>query len=255
MPAAPTTPLAPLHLLLVEDNPINQQVALQALAQAGHTVDMAPNGREALRILPMRPYDVILMDVQMPEMDGLETTRRIRAQAGATGRHVPIIAMTAHVMPGDQARCLAAGMDDYVAKPLQPDDLHAALRRVMTPAGPLRQAAAPVDLSVALTSAEGNTTFLHQLVQLFLPYASQQVSALRDALQAQDVRSVERLAHALRGAARALGAQAVDTLAARFETMGDDDPLTDTQSTLQSLEHELERIRDFFATSDWENFL
>jgi CheY-like chemotaxis protein len=116
-------PGRPLHILLAEDNPVNQKLAVSLLRKHGHTVEVANNGREALTALEQEPFDVVLMDVQMPEMDGLEATVAIREREKRTGRHIPVLAMTAYAMKGDRERCLAAGMDGYVAKPIRIQEL------------------------------------------------------------------------------------------------------------------------------------
>jgi CheY-like chemotaxis protein len=119
-----------LHVLLAEDNVVNQRLAVRLLEKWGHTVTVAGTGKEALTALAQQACDLVLMDVQMPEMDGLEATVAIRAQECKTGTHVPIIAMTAHAMQSDVEQCLAAGMDAYIAKPIRPDDLYAAITRL-----------------------------------------------------------------------------------------------------------------------------
>jgi CheY-like chemotaxis protein len=118
------------QILLVEDNVTNQKLASVLLHKRGYRVDVAANGVEALAMLEKSPYDLILMDIQMPEMNGLEATQAIRQREQQTNTHIPIIAMTASAMKGDRERCLAAGMDDYVVKPIQPDELYAAIDRV-----------------------------------------------------------------------------------------------------------------------------
>jgi CheY-like chemotaxis protein len=118
-----------LRILLAEDNPINQKLAVVLLQKAGYSVDAVENGAQALERVQSNPYNVVLMDVQMPEMDGLEATHRIREMERGTGQHVPIIAMTAHAMQGDRERCLESGMDDYVSKPLEPKVLFNVLER------------------------------------------------------------------------------------------------------------------------------
>jgi PAS domain S-box-containing protein len=123
--------LPPLRILLVEDNVVNQRVGTKLLEKQGHTVVLAGNGREALAALESASFDVVLMDVQMPEMDGFEATAVLRQREAGTGRHQPIVALTAHAMKGDRERCLAAGMDGYVSKPLQPGELLQAIREVL----------------------------------------------------------------------------------------------------------------------------
>ena len=125
------TPLPPLRILLVEDNLINQKVASRMLEKNGHAVVTVNNGKEALRALEGQEFDAILMDVQMPEMDGLEATAAIRAAEQDTGRRLPIVALTAHALTGDRERCLAAGMDGYLAKPIQTAQLLNALAEVL----------------------------------------------------------------------------------------------------------------------------
>jgi CheY-like chemotaxis protein len=125
-------PSRALRLLLVEDNPVNQRLARRLLEKRGHSVRLAGNGREALAALASDRFDAILMDVQMPEMDGFEATAAIRAAERAHGGHIPIVAMTAHAMSGDEERCLAAGMDAYLSKPIEPRHLFALLDELAT---------------------------------------------------------------------------------------------------------------------------
>jgi CheY-like chemotaxis protein len=120
-----------LRILLAEDNAVNQKLAGFLLAKRGHTVAVAANGKQVLNMLQAQQFDLILMDVQMPEMDGLETTAAIRRQEEGGGRHIPIIAMTAHTMVGDRERCLTSGMDGYVSKPLRKDELYRAVEDSM----------------------------------------------------------------------------------------------------------------------------
>lgn len=155
--ALPQKRQRPLHILLAEDNAVNQKLAVRLLEKQGHTVVVVGDGRKALAALTSDHFDVVLMDVQMPEMDGFEATALIRTQERTARTHLPIIAMTAHAMKGDRERCLAAGMDDYVSKPLKARDLFAALERVMTAAihpldAPL-SLADPVDDKIADSGA------------------------------------------------------------------------------------------------------
>jgi CheY-like chemotaxis protein len=126
----PRAASAKLHCLVVEDNPVNQLLAVRLLRKEGHSAVLAGTGLAALAVLERERFDVVLMDVQMPEMDGFETTRAIRKNERQSGAHLPIIAMTAHAMEGDRQRCLEAGMDWYVAKPIDAGEFLAALARV-----------------------------------------------------------------------------------------------------------------------------
>ena len=120
----------PLRILLAEDNSVNQRLAVRLLEKQGHTVVIANTGREALAELEKQSFDAVLMDLQMPEMGGLEATANIRAQERQTGNHLPIVAMTAHAMKGDRERCLEVGMDDYISKPIRPKELYDTLKRI-----------------------------------------------------------------------------------------------------------------------------
>ena len=131
------TALPPLRILLVEDSVFNQKLAVGLLQKHGHTVVVANNGREAVAWMDAGDFDVVLMDVEMPEMDGLEATAVIREKEKGTGSHVPIVAMTAHAMKGDRERCLAAGMDDYISKPIRAQQLFDTLASVLAASGRL----------------------------------------------------------------------------------------------------------------------
>jgi CheY-like chemotaxis protein len=152
VPTLPRTETAtPRHLrvLLAEDTPVNQTLALRILEKQGHSVHVVENGQAALQALAQQPFDLVLMDVQMPVMDGLEATAAIRMQEQTSGAHLPILAMTAHAMQGDRERCLAAGMDDYVTKPIKSADLYAAIERVLEKNPVINHTAPELDSSSA----------------------------------------------------------------------------------------------------------
>jgi two-component system sensor histidine kinase/response regulator len=135
VPAEPAYRPVPLRILLAEDNAINRKVALAMLGQMGHQVISAANGVEVVASYHSAEFDLVFMDVQMPEMDGLEATSRIRHQEQATGTHIPIVAITANAMSGDREECIRAGMDDYISKPISRKDLEAVIARVLTKNG------------------------------------------------------------------------------------------------------------------------
>jgi two-component system, sensor histidine kinase and response regulator len=128
-----------LRVLLAEDNTVNQKLATRLLEKQGHTIQLAVNGREALNALAVGDFDVVLMDAQMPEMDGFEATAHLRGKEAGTGRRLPIIAMTAHAMKGDRERCLEAGMDGYVSKPIRMDELNRAIEAVVLAASAAKE--------------------------------------------------------------------------------------------------------------------
>jgi CheY-like chemotaxis protein/HPt (histidine-containing phosphotransfer) domain-containing protein len=232
----------PLRILLAEDNAVNVKLALRLLERIGYTADVAENGFEVLEAIEREPYDVVLMDVQMPEMDGLEATRRIRSQW--PHRPLRIIAMTANAMGGDREMCLAAGMDDYLSKPVRPQLLAAALdaaaatvraaaeaasdatstgptaatsgeSRASGPAGP--SAIDPAALAELFESVGGDADFVGEVVDAYLADAPIQLEAMRAALAAGDLVALGRAAHTLKGNSRNVGASNLAEVARRIE--------------------------------------
>jgi two-component system sensor histidine kinase/response regulator len=246
MPALTPTPVAlrPLRLLLAEDGMVNQAVARGLLELRGHSVKIVNNGREALAALATEQFDVVLMDVQMPEMDGLEATAAIRARELGSGRHVPIVAMTAHAMRGDRERCLAAGMDDYLAKPIQADALYAAVEGQATPAG--SDLPAPeeiIDLSLVPPVVRSDRARLGELAGLFCNESERLLPEIRAALAAAEAERLRRAAHSLKGAINCFGARAAAEVAQRLELLGRDGDLSGAAALLPALEAEVERVR------------
>jgi CheY-like chemotaxis protein/anti-sigma regulatory factor (Ser/Thr protein kinase) len=198
-----------LDILLAEDNPINQTLALRMLEKLGHHAHVVANGQAAVDACRERRYDVVLMDVQMPVMGGFEATAAIRAQEEATGDHVPIIAMTAHAMAGDRERCLAAGMDDYVSKPIQSAILDAVLANAIgqpdadlpeTGADAMNSPAAPFDRSALIDSLGGDIELYGEIVRLFLSHYPSELAALQQELDSGNAEKLHRTAHSLKGA-------------------------------------------------------
>ena len=198
-----------LTILLAEDNPINQIYVQELLEMDGHTVTVAHTGRRALEALRKKRFDVILMDIQMPEMDGLEATRAIRAdQSGDFDPKIPIVALTAHALKGDRETFLRAGMNEYLSKPVSPADLEAALTRAMGDLGQeAGQAAAPdaapgakLEWTELLAKARGNTGFLMKLFSAFVAEQPTNLESMREALALADFDQLAFLAHSLKGA-------------------------------------------------------
>ena len=212
------TELPPLRILVGEDSLVNQKLIHEILIRRGHTVALAANGEEVLASLGKENFDIVLMDVQMPQMDGFETTRRIRRLA-APCRKIPIVAMTAHALPEDRERCLSAGMDDYVAKPIRVPALTAAMasalgsRSVFQPvAGPAATAVGnpvpeegPIDWNQVLLELDGNENVLQILIEASLEEAPRLVEAIRAAVAEEDSSKLRLAAHTLKGAMRYFG--------------------------------------------------
>jgi len=220
MPAvvAPAAPVRPLRVLLAEDNVVNQRVAIGLLTKRGHRVTVANNGLEALEALDRQAFDVVLMDVQMPEMGGFEASAAIRERERTTGGHLRIVAMTAHAMSGDRERCLAAGMDAYLPKPIDPPLLFATLEEneasVVAPAAPA------VDRQALLARLGGDEELMRDIVQIFLMDCPARLAAIKSAVDARNADKLRAEAHALKGAASNMSAQDVVEAARTLERMG-----------------------------------
>ena len=237
-PSRHTSLVGSLTLLLVEDNAVNQKVVLARLSRLGYTADVAVNGAEALKHLERNRYAAILMDCQMPVMDGYEATSRLRRLEG-TGRHTPVIALTALAMTADRARCIAAGMDDYLAKPVQVEDLVATLKRWAPLDGslPAEPAAAsgdavpadivgtgdqPPDLDPAIIRGlreVGGTALLEELISLFHDEVGKHLTELERALDDRDPVALRQIAHALSGSSANMGASRVAAIGAALEQL------------------------------------
>ncbi|HYN01902.1 MAG TPA: response regulator, partial [Vicinamibacteria bacterium] len=242
-----------LRVLVAEDNAVNQQVAVGMLERAGHEAVVAANGREALALLEKEAFDLVLMDVQMPELDGLETTAAIRERERVRGGHLPIVAVTAHAMKGDAERCLAAGMDGYVAKPLQPRELQAAIARAVAPEGAEGPASASpppagvVDFPRLLERVGGDRKALAQLVRIFQTDSPKQLARIRKALRESDAAALRSAAHAVKGAVSNFAAPAATEAALRLQRMGDTGHLAGAEAALERLEREIGRVLEALA--------
>jgi signal transduction histidine kinase/CheY-like chemotaxis protein len=217
-----------LRILVAEDNRVNQQVVVRMLEKMGHLPTIAANGQVALTRLASASFDVIFMDLQMPEMDGVMATQCIRQNERQTGLHIPIIAMTAHAMKGDREHCIAAGMDEYVTKPISICQIEEALARVsgLEPAAPPASAipagtvAPPLwEPAMALERVDGDEQLLREVLQIFLEESVKQLKELRRALTQGDAVQVEKVAHSLRGALGYLGLSVVAERARELENM------------------------------------
>ncbi len=259
-----------LNILLAEDSPVNQKLAVRLLTKYGHRVDVAENGREAVHRYRRGAYDLVLMDVQMPEMDGLEATKVIRAREEQTGRHTPIIAMTAYAMKGDRERCLAAGMDDYLSKPVRPGEFFDKIGRLMGTEQPAvendptdqderlrhggksrtKRRAPPIDWEAALETAMGDPEILRGLASDFLKEGAALLHQMHEAVEANDVELLQRAAHSAKGDCRIFGAAVAEHIAFHIENTARDGSV-DVAEALAGLEQQIKEIhaelREFLA--------
>jgi signal transduction histidine kinase/CheY-like chemotaxis protein len=239
-----------LRVLVAEDNPVNQRVAQGLLTRRGHQVSIVGDGRQAVEAVENGTFDLVLMDVQMPEMDGLEATKAIRASEARTGRHVRIVAMTAHAMSGDRDRCFAAGMDGYLAKPIDPAMLRAVVesdpastpRPVTTP--PAAAQALPIDRQQFMSRLGGDEQLFLDVVQLFLQDCPLRLAAIKEAVDRRDAERIRLAAHALKGASANLSASGLFEAAAVLERIAAEGRMEAAEAGWRCVSAEAARVMD-----------
>jgi len=249
-----------LRILLAEDNVVNQTVTLGFLAPFGCTVELAKNGREVVEMAAAAPYDLIFMDIQMPEMDGIAATAAIRKEEDST--HVPIIAMTASAMMGDREKCIEAGMDGYITKPLRLKTLTDILRKHLgqdeaaNPQAPKNNPPShkPVvlDFQATLNTVSGDLERLRKLIAIIEDDLPKQVRGLEEALSAGDREAVERYAHTIRGQAAHFGGERLIRTALEAEQAGREDRLDELQSMAGGLAAMANELLEALASADWQ---
>jgi CheY-like chemotaxis protein/HPt (histidine-containing phosphotransfer) domain-containing protein len=237
----------PLRILVAEDNVVNQKLTLRLLEQMGYRADVAANGLEAIAAIERQPYDLVLMDVQMPEMDGFEASREIRRRWPGDERP-RVVAMTANALQGDRELCLAAGMDDYVSKPIRVEELVAAVQR----SAPAIRAARPDaetsatevlnrDAFERLRTAMG-AGFLDELLSTFVEDAQELVSTMRRALGDRDVDAFRRAAHSLKSNAASVGALSLSSMARELEMLAKSGSIDGARARVDRVAVECERV-------------
>ena len=254
-----SSPARSLRVLLAEDNAVNQRLVVKLMEKKGHTLVVANNGLEALAALEHEKFDVVLMDVQMPEMGGFEAAGRIREREKSTGEHIPVIAMTAHALKGDRERCLEAGMDGYVSKPIQSRLLFEAMENVVP--SPVLAASfeekLPLDTTAvdtrafdreaALAMIDGDTELLGELVELFMTESVELLDQIRKAIAQRDAKGLERAAHSMKGSAAAFCGESARVVAQTLEDMGERGEFDQAEAVANDLETEVTRLTNALA--------
>lgn len=248
-----------IRALLVEDNPINQKMTAAMLRKAGYEVDIADNGKVAVEAVRKKKYDVVLMDIQMPEMDGFEATRRIRAEEGDS--HNIIIAVTAHAFADDRRRCIDAGMDDYISKPVNPREIFGVISRLMEQkwgqSGPTVTTvqeenkcsiSAPVDLKNALERFDGDMDYFIEMLGQFLNYLPDRISELSGATHDGDSERVRLNAHGIKGAVAMFSAERALSIIKGIELRAASGDLIDIPSLIEDFKDEMRRLKEFSSS-------
>lgn len=238
-----------LRILLAEDNAVNRQLATRLLEKNGHTVIVAKDGREALAMLERETVDLVLMDVQMPDIDGLEATRIIRRKERVSGGHIPIISVTAHVMKGDRENCLASGADDYVSKPLQISELLGAIERCCAKATISEEPGSNMLNEVEiLDRVQGDRKLLAEIIDLFDDSSEALLREIAQAAHAGNIAEISTAAHTLKGSIGNFGQGAAYQDAAKMESAARREDLASARSFLPSLQAHVQDLKVALAS-------
>lgn len=237
-----------MRILLAEDNLVNQRLAVKILEKMGHAVSVAANGKIAVEYQENEMFDLILMDVQMPEMDGLEATKAIREREKGTNSHIPILAMTAYAMKEDKERCVEAGMDGYLSKPIDAQELFDTIENLLgvpNLAPWTGNSAEPaVDKAQILDRMGGDKELIREVVALFLDDSPKLLEQMREAIRQGDANGLQKLAHTLKGSVGNFSAKAAVQAALDLEDMGKTGDISQATGTFELLEQEIARVRE-----------
>ena len=247
-----------VRILVAEDNAVNQKVAVRMLEKLGYAADVAGNGIDVINAVSLIPYDIVLMDCQMPEMDGFEATCLIRKMEGSV-RHTAIVAMTANALQGDKEKCLAAGMDDYIAKPIRQTDLAGAIDRWSSQIQAMEkkstQAAEPGELvnesaleELAGLASEDEPDIVEHLLRMFMLETPGRIAGIRRAAAMGDSRGAYETAHLLKGTCKQLGLIAMAGICQKLEDQGIADDLQGSEERIANLEHTFRETKELLQT-------
>lgn len=250
------------HILLAEDNPTNQKLAIRLLQKAGYPVDVASNGKEAIAAVQKKKYKLVLMDVQMPEMDGFEATRRIR-EISPEFANLPIVAMTAYAMSGDRERCLEAGMNDYLSKPLNVGELFKIIEKYSDGDSPDAAVEQPInsldvmlqksmdlfDLEKALPRFGDDLPTFFELLGEFLEHIKTSITEMEKAIQNNDAKKIHFLSHSIKGASSNFEAKTISAPAMKLENLTADGTLTGCYPLIAEIKRQVPLVEDFYLNN------
>lgn len=228
------------RVLLAEDNPVNQEVVVGLLSKRGHTVVVANDGKQAVELSERHNFDFIIMDVQMPVMDGLQATAAIREREKITGAHIPIIGLTAHAMKGDRDRCIEAGMDEYVPKPVKKEELLRAVENIAPESAKVYR----LDEEKMLERVEGDRDLLKRVIDIFLDNTPKLLTQLRDAIEKEDFGDVNYVGHTLKGSCRNFYFKRAGDLSDIIEQAGKEKNFAKIKQTQPFMEEEIRNLLD-----------
>jgi two-component system sensor histidine kinase/response regulator len=245
-----------IYILLAEDDPVNSKLVVTVLERAGFSVDAVDDGQKTIQALESKDYDLVLMDVQMPEMNGFEATKAIR-QMEDRKQHIPIIAMTAHAMKEDKERCLQTGMDDYISKPIEPQNLIHTIEKWIKSTDAqdtiskrehsdeeASDEGIPINFHNALERFGGDKEFFKEILEEFLSYIPKQLEVLDEAVKKGDTSEAEREAHKIKGAAENVGAGRIAGLSFKLELLARKGDLTGAEEIVTNLKSQLEILQE-----------
>jgi CheY-like chemotaxis protein len=244
--------------LLAEDHAINQKVVVSLLERSGHQVEVVANGLHAVEAVISSDFDLVLMDVQMPVMDGFEAVAAIRRAEQASGRHIPMIALTAHAMKGDRERCLSGGFDGYLSKPVRVDSFLAAIESISSRGSRLSEPTADnttppaFDLDAALETFGGDEGLFREILGLFLVECPRLVGEIREAIETEDASKLCRTTHSLKGTASHFAASELMAIAGRLEAIGRSGSCVGAAEQSQDLVAAVQRFTDAARNLDLE---
>ncbi|MDY6855389.1 MAG: response regulator [Thermodesulfobacteriota bacterium] len=261
-----------IRILIAEDNEINLELVVNILKKEGYTTYTAKDGERAINAYERMPFDLILMDLQMPVIDGFEATKKIREIEKSSGKHIPIIALTAQASGGDREECLNAGMDGYLSKPIKPILMFEEIERLIkggdisgqaeekaevaeeNPEGDIlkdkKEGRLPIDINEALERMMDDRELLYELLLEFLSLLPEHMKSIRDALMQKDAEAIHKKAHNLKGSAANLSAKRIAEVAKRLEQIGRSEDLSEAAQTLSDLEEECEHLKDYICQMD-----